>query len=66
MSDSTTSTSGDVAAGGGPPHLNSAKEGAQDEAWAEFRRTRASLAEVMDDDELRDLGFELDVLDSRP
>ena len=34
--------------------------------WAEFSRARASLAEVTSDDELRDFGINVDVLDERP
>jgi hypothetical protein len=34
--------------------------------WAEFRQARASLAEVMSDDELRAFGINVDVLDERP
>jgi len=34
--------------------------------WAEFSRARASLAEVMSDDELRAFGINVDVLDERP
>lgn len=37
-----------------------------DRAWAEFSRARASLAEVMSDDELRAFGFNVEVLDERP
>lgn len=35
-------------------------------AWAEFSRVRASVAEVMSDDELRDLGINVEALDDRP
>lgn len=66
MSDSTASMSSDVAEDGNSLHRDSTEEGAQAAAWAQFQRARASLAEVMDDDELRDLGFDLDVLDDRP
>lgn len=33
--------------------------------WAELSQARASLAEVMSDDELRAFGINLDVLDER-
>ncbi len=37
-----------------------------DRAWAEFSQARASVAEVMSDDELRAFGINVDVLDERP
>lgn len=66
MSDSTASTSSDVAADGNPLHCDSTEKGARAASWVQFQQARASLAEVMDEDELRDLGFDLDVLDDRP
>lgn len=66
MSDSTASTSSDVVEDGNSLRRDSTEKAAQATAWAQFRRARASLAEVIDDDELRDLGFDLDVLDDRP
>lgn len=35
-------------------------------AWAEFSRVRASVAEVMSDDELRAFGINVEALDERP
>jgi len=37
-----------------------------DQRRAEFSQARASLAEVMSDDELRAFGINVDVLDERP
>jgi len=37
-----------------------------DRAWAEFSRVRASVAEVMSDDELRAFGINVEALDGRP
>jgi len=37
-----------------------------DRAWAEFSQVRASVAEVMSDDELRAFGFNVEALDERP
>jgi len=37
-----------------------------DRAWAKFSKARASLAEVMSDDELRAFGFNVEALDERP
>ena len=34
-------------------------------AWAKFSQARASLAEVMSDDELRAFGFNVEALDER-
>ena len=66
MSDSTASTSSDVAEDGNSLRLDGTEKVAQATAWSQFQWARASLAEAMDDDELRDLGFDLDVLDDRP
>lgn len=46
--------------------IDEASEKELDRLWAEFSKARASLAEVMSDDELRSLGFNLEVLDQRP
>lgn len=37
-----------------------------DRAWAEFSRVRASVGEVMSDDELRAFGINIEALDERP
>lgn len=37
-----------------------------DRAWAEFSGVRASVGEVMSDDELRDFGINVEALDERP
>ncbi len=37
-----------------------------DRAWAKFSQARASVAEVMSDDELRAFGFNVEALDERP
>lgn len=36
-----------------------------DRAWVKFSQARASLAEVMSDDELRAFGFNVEALDER-
>lgn len=36
-----------------------------DQSWAKFSQARASLAEVMSDDELRAFGFNVEALDER-
>lgn len=46
---------------------NGAGEDAElSQRWAEVRQARRSLAGVMSDDELRGLGFDVEVLDERP
>lgn len=37
-----------------------------DASWATFMDARRALGEVMTDDELRELGIDVEVLDSRP
>jgi len=37
-----------------------------DQRWVEFSQARASLGEVMSDDELRAFGINVHVLDERP
>jgi len=39
---------------------------ALDRAWVEFSQVRASVAEVMSDDELRGFGINVEALDERP
>ena len=57
------------------PDLNSEATGTKDldieraeldRAWDEFSRVRASVAEVMSDDELRAFGIDVEALDERP
>ena len=47
-------------------HDTSASDKDLDQRWTEFSQARASLAEVMSDDELRALGVNVEVLDERP
>ena len=37
-----------------------------DESWAALQEARRSLSEVMSDDELRELGINVEVLDEEP
>ena len=37
-----------------------------DRSWAEFSQARASVGEVMSDDELRAFGINVEALDERP
>ena len=39
---------------------------ALDRAWVDFSQVRASVAEVMSDDELRGFGINVEALDERP